>query len=85
MYVGGGGHLCPLDHEDIVIPGNLIIFHLIIVSKDDTIRVESDLGFQSPPIFRDFPLPPPFFGFFSVIFILHLLMGLFRCIMLHKP
>ena len=29
------------------------------------IRVESDSGFQSPPIFRDFPLPPPFFGFFQ--------------------
>ena len=28
-------------------------------------RVESDSGFQSPPIFRDFLLPPPFFVFFS--------------------
>ena len=32
------------------------------------IKVGSDSGFQSPPIFGDFPFPPPFFPFFSVIF-----------------
>ena len=31
-------------------------------------KVGSDSAFQSPPIFGDFPFPPPFFPFFSVIF-----------------
>ena len=33
-----------------------------------TLKVGSDSAFQSPPIFGDFPFPPPFFPFFSVIF-----------------
>ena len=31
-------------------------------------KVGSDSAFQSPPIFGDFPFPPPFFPFFPVIF-----------------